>query len=228
MRARQARPTAIMRGANHSSKSGRNYISPSEIIRMARDDVNPIATFETYQAKADARAASKSDHMRFVHLCGGLELFLGGYVLDRSGDLRGRIPLGQFVLPRSVLLDGPFDLLPHIASALPFVVACARIGHIAAHALHRVRTRTVGRQPAHLQAGGRACHGSPALAFWLPEFSTTPYIRVPRSAGDVWSSQARRSRNTPWFLRGPRPCSSVPVARCSAPPERAARCCLGA
>jgi len=57
----------------------------------------------------------KSGHERFVHSRGDLGLFLGGYALDRRCDLRCIIELGAFVLPWSICLHVPLDVLHQIA-----------------------------------------------------------------------------------------------------------------
>ena len=56
--------------------------------------MNPLAIMNSPWAKFTTsvalkmRTKPKSGHTRFVHLCGKLGLFLGGYILDSRGDLR--------------------------------------------------------------------------------------------------------------------------------------------
>ena len=83
--------------------------------------------------------------MTFVHSCGNLTLLLSGDVLDRRGDLRGLIELGEPVLPWAIGLHMLLDILYQIAEAFPFVVACALVVDITEDPLNRVSTWTVGR-----------------------------------------------------------------------------------
>ena len=64
---------------------------------------------------AEINSIAKSGHERFVHSRGDLGLFLGGYALDRRCDLRCIIELGAFVLPWSICLHVPLDVLHQIA-----------------------------------------------------------------------------------------------------------------
>src|SRR5262245_8426725 len=91
---------------------------------------------------------SKSVHMTCIHSCGHLGLFLGGSVLDRCGDLRCIIELGEPGLPGSMLCEGLLDLLHQSAEALPLMMPGALVVHIAAHPLQGVGTRTVWRYSA--------------------------------------------------------------------------------
>ena len=83
--------------------------------------------------------------MTFVHSCGNLGLWLSGYVLDRRGDLRGILEMGEPVLPWAILCHMPLDILHQIAEAFPCVISCTFIMHIAERSLDRVGTWTVGR-----------------------------------------------------------------------------------
>ena len=88
--------------------------------------------------------------MRFVHSCRH-RLLLGGDVLDRRCDLRGIIEMGEFVLPRSIRLHVPLDVLDQIAEAFPFVIARAVVMDIAKDPLNRIGTRAIRRQPQQLK-----------------------------------------------------------------------------
>src|SRR5262252_1774530 len=91
------------------------------------------------------RIASKSGHRRFVHSRRELGLFRGGYVFNRCCDLRGIIELREFVLPWSICLPMPLDILHQVMEAFPFVVPCALVMHITEHPLKRVGPWTGGR-----------------------------------------------------------------------------------
>src|SRR5262245_56999934 len=96
-------------------------------------------------SKAFGVGEPKSAHMRFVHSRCHLGLFLGGYVLDRRCDLRCIIELGECVLPWSMLLHMPLDVLDQVAEAFSPVVACAFVMDIAEDPLNRIGTWTVRR-----------------------------------------------------------------------------------
>jgi hypothetical protein len=91
--------------------------------------------------------------MTFVHSCGNLTLLLSGDVLDRRGDLRSLIEMGEPVLPWAIGLHMPLDILYQIAEAFPCVIACAFVVDIAEDPLNRVGMWTVGRQPKQRKPG---------------------------------------------------------------------------
>jgi hypothetical protein len=83
--------------------------------------------------------------MTFIHSCGNLGLFLGGYVLDRRCDLQCIREVGESVLPGAMLFHVPLDILHQITEAFPLMIPCALVVHIAEHPLNGVGTRTVRR-----------------------------------------------------------------------------------
>jgi hypothetical protein len=85
--------------------------------------------------------------MTFIHSCGNLGLFLGGYGLDRRCDLQGIREVGESVRPGAMLFHGPLDILHQITEAFPLMMPCALVVHLAAHPLNGVGTRTVRREP---------------------------------------------------------------------------------
>src|SRR5262245_938482 len=76
-----------------------------------------------------------------------------GSVLDCRCDFRGIIEMGEFVLPWSMLLQVPLDVLHQIAEAFPLMVACALVTHIAEHTFHRIGPWTVRRSSEQLKTG---------------------------------------------------------------------------
>jgi putative transposase len=119
--------------------------------------------------------------MTFVHACGNLSLLLSGYALDRRGDLRGIIEMGEFVLPWPIRLYVPLDVLYQIAEAFPCVVACAFVMDIAEDPLNRIGPWTVRREPEQLKTGV-ACQ---PLLDGLG-FMHTVGIHDARDARDCW------------------------------------------
>ena len=91
--------------------------------------------------------------MRFVHSCGHLGLFLSRYTLDHCGDLRGIIEPGEFVLPGTIFLHMPLDILHQITEAFPLVIARALIMDISERSLNRIGAWTIGRQPQQPKSG---------------------------------------------------------------------------
>jgi hypothetical protein len=68
-----------------------------------------------------------SGHRRVVHSRRKLGWFLGGSVFNRGCDLRGIIELRECVLPWSMFLYVPLDILRQVTAAFPFVVPCALV-----------------------------------------------------------------------------------------------------
>ena len=83
--------------------------------------------------------------MTFVHSCGNLGLLLSGDVLDRRGNLRSLIEMGEPVLPWAIVLHMPLDILYQSAEAFPLMIPCTFVVDIAKDPLDGVGPRTVRR-----------------------------------------------------------------------------------
>ena len=74
-------------------------------------------------------------------------MLLSGDVLDRCGDLRGIIKMGEPVLPWAMLFHMPLDILPQIAETFPLMSPWTFVVDIAQDPLDGVGPRTVRREP---------------------------------------------------------------------------------
>ena len=81
--------------------------------------------------------------MTFIHSCGTLGLLRSSYVLDRCGDFRSIIKMGELVLPWTILFHMLLDILHQIAEAFALVIPCAFVVDIAKDPLDGVGPRTV-------------------------------------------------------------------------------------
>lgn len=72
-------------------------------------------------------------------------MLLSGDVLDRCGDLRGIIKMGEPVLPWAILFHMPLDILHQIAETFPLMIPCTFVVDIAKDPLDGVGPRTVRR-----------------------------------------------------------------------------------
>ena len=72
---------------------------------------------------------------------------------DCGRDLGRLIHAGQLVQPWAVVAQGPLDIMDHVTSALPFMVARTFVVHIPKSPLNRVRSGTIRREPSHGKAG---------------------------------------------------------------------------
>jgi hypothetical protein len=83
-------------------------------------------------------------------------LLLGGSVLDRCCDFRGIVEMEKFVLPWSIRLHVPLDILYQIAEVFPFVIACAFVVDIAKRPLDWLFIRPLQsvKSRKHFPTGG--------------------------------------------------------------------------
>ena len=92
-----------------------------------------------------SHGCSKSECIRFVHSRGYLLLVCSSEVRDCGRDLGRLIHAGQLVQPWAVVAQGPLDIMDHVTSALPFMVARTFVVHIPKSPLNRVRSGTIRR-----------------------------------------------------------------------------------